>query len=202
MEKKKSKLTLYLENLWYHEKAKIIIIAVAVIFIGFAVSQCAASSIPDVYLLYAGEAAIARETLNSVDVNMEKFIPEDYNGDGRIISSFEAYHFGDGFVEQQKYFDNEIHGGKTVILLLSPNCYEYCKDSNYLVTLKEALGETPEIAKDAYSISFYDLECATEMGLTKLPDDTLVCVAAPKSDGKTSAYYDQIKFLKYMIETK
>lgn len=202
MEKQKSKFTLYLENLWYHEKAKIIIIAVAVIFIAFATAQCASSTTPDVYLLYAGEAAVGRDTVNLVDANMEKYIPEDYNGDGRIVSGFEAFQFGEGFSEQQKYFDAEMYGGKTVILLLSPECYEYCKASNYLVTLKEVLGEKPEIAKDNYCISFYDLECASEMGLNKLPDDTLVCVAAPRSDGKTSAYYDQIKFLKYMLATK
>lgn len=202
MEKTKSKFTLWLENLWYHEKAKIIIIGVVLIFIAFATAQCAGSSTPDVYLLYAGEAAIGGDVISSVDVSMEKYIPEDYNKDGRIVSDFEVYQFGSGFAEQQKYFNAEMHGGKTVILFLSPKCYDFCRSNNYLVTLKDALGQKPEIAKDDYSISFYDLECASEMGLNKLPDDTLVCIAAPRSDGKTTAYYDQIKFLKYMLETK
>ncbi len=202
MEKKKSKFSLYLENLWYHEKAKIIIISVIVVFVGFAAVQCATNVTPDVYLLYAGEATVARDTVNAFDESMEKFIPEDYNGDGKIEATLESFQFGEGFIEQQKYFDAEIYGGKTVILLLSPECYEYCKNSNYLVTLKEALGEKPEVARDNYSINFYDLECATEMGLTVLPDETVVCLAAPRSDGKTAANYDQIKFLKHMLETK
>lgn len=202
MEKKKSKLSLYLENLWYHEKAKIIIIGVIIVFVGFSAVQCATNVTPDVYLLYAGEAVVARDTVNAVDECMEKYIPEDYNSDGKLASDFEAFQFGEGFVEQQKYFDAEMYGGKTVILFLSPECFEYSKNSNYIVTLKDALGEKPDIANDDYSIRLKDLKCTEKMGLSALPDDTVVCVGAPKKAGKTQEYQNQIEFLKYMIETE
>ncbi len=202
MEKKKSKLSLYLENLWYHEKAKIIIIAVLVIFIGFSAVQCALNVTADIYILYAGAAQPDSSVSGAFDKAMEKYIPEDYNGDGHIKASFESYLFGADFIKEQKYFDAEVYGGKTVILLLSPSGYEYCKNNDYLVTLSDALGEKPDVAKNNYCIVFSELDCADKMGLGRLPDDTLLCIAAPKNKANAEEYNNQIEFLRYMLETK
>ena len=202
MEKKKSKFISFIDNLWYHEKAKIIIFFVLAAFLIISISQCASNKTPDIYLLYAGDESVPASILNACKTNMKDFIPEDYNKDGSISSVFQTYRFQDELgTDNKKLFDNEIIYGNTVILFLSPKNFEYCLKQNYIVSLKDALGYLPSAANNNYSIEFFDLECATEMGLSLLPEDTLVCVAAPNNtNAKTNEYNNQIEFLKYMIE--
>ncbi len=204
METKKEKIKKYLDNLWYHEKAKIIIFGTLLVMVIIGITQCSAKKEADVYLLYAGEGTVTRTTVNTVTENMEKFIPEDYNKDGVRSCEFAQFMFsGSDGSNGQKAFDSEMYGGRTVILLLSPTEYKYAKKNRYIVTLQSAVGYTPEFAKDEYSVELFDLECASEMGVNMLPEDTVVCIAAPRTagdnKGNSAEYKRQIKFFEYML---
>lgn len=200
MENSKSKFRLYIENLWYHEKAKIIIFGVVIIFLIVCISQCSVKKNADVYMLYAGAETVTRTTVNDIQSKMPNFIPEDYNKDGAKEASFIQFQFESGAKEEeQKQFDSEMFGGKAVILFLSPKDYKYCRKNNYIVPLKDVLGELPEIANDDYSINLFDLECATEMGVNMLPMDTVVCIAARRESDSKTEYNNQVKFFEYMI---
>ena len=207
MNKKKIGIISWLDNLWYHQKAKIIIIGVLVISIGVCIIQCSNKTEPDIYLLYAGPDTLIQSEASQVETLMAEFIPEDYNRDGSITASFKQFQLEYGVSRSQKALDNEMITGKTVVLLLSPAEYQYCLKSGYLASFTDAIGYIPEKATDEYSVELFDLECATEMGIGSLPIDTLVCIAKPNfidnDDSTESAderiYKNQLKLFEHML---
>lgn len=207
MDKKKIGIISWLDNLWYHQKAKIIIIGVLVISIGVCIVQCSNKTEPDIYLLYAGPDTLIQSEASKVETLMAEFIPEDYNRDGSITASFKQFQLEYGVSRSQKALDNEMITGKTVVLLLSPAEYQYCLKSGYLASFTDAIGYIPEKATDEYSVELFDLECATEMGIGSLPIDTLVCVAKPNftdNDDSTEStderiYKNQLKLFEHML---
>lgn len=207
MDKKKIGIISWLDNLWYHQKAKIIIIGVLVISIGVCIVQCSNKTEPDIYLLYAGPDTLIQSEASQVETLMAEFIPEDYNRDGSITASFKQFQLEYGVSRSQKALDNEMITGKTVVLLLSPAEYQYCLKSGYLTSFTDAIGYIPEKATDEYSVELFDLECATEMGIGSLPIDTLVCIAKPNftdnDDSSESAderiYKNQLELFEHML---
>lgn len=202
MEKEKTTFIKWLDNFWYHEKVKVIIAAVLLVFLVIGIVQCTKNQKADVYIMYGGDGLLSGSDLTTMNKKWENFIPEkcdfDKNGEKRV--EYTQYSDPDKI-------DSKIKSGDVVILLLSPDGYKYCKENGYLATFDESLGYTPDKAKDEYSIELFDLECASEMGVNMLPIDTLLCVCIPinqsaEEGGETEHYRNQIRFLDYMIEFK
>ena len=77
--------------------------------------------------------------------------------------------------------------GECSVFLLSEYMYEYVKPRGALKPLADALGEVPEKAHDEYSIYLKDTPYyALEPALQMLPEDTLVCIAAPYDFGNSA----------------
>ena len=83
------KIWKWLDNFWYHNKWKTIIIAffLIVFIIGFV--QCMQKTDADVSILYVGPEVVTGEEYDAMEKSLESRIDTDYNGDGKI-TAFDA----------------------------------------------------------------------------------------------------------------
>ena len=78
------KIWKWLDNFWYHNKWKTIIIAffVIVFIIGFV--QCMKKTDADISILYVGPEVVTGEEYDAMETSLESRVDTDYNGDGKI----------------------------------------------------------------------------------------------------------------------
>ncbi len=206
---KETKFFKWIDNFWYHHKFGIFIVSVLVVFLTVSTAQCMRRTEYDVYITYAGPKAVSAEHSNYIEQAFEK-ISRDYNGDGKVEACLSEYTIlsseeikgstepaknedaeneglimneqivGSQMMGAQKAFNQEIFGGDSVILLLSPYVYSTLpvEDgvSHAFLTLEEVLGYTPEGAYDNCAIYLNTLDFGKQAGLASLPEDTLLCV--------------------------
>lgn len=187
------------ENFWYHNKTKVIIIAVFAFIIGVAVVQYATHANPDVSVIYAGPDYIT-PNMNQAFCDVLENLADDYDGNGKTyvqlndlvfmtenqIAAFEeaARENGDeGTVDRisnkqtSERFTYEIFGSEASICILAEEQYEMVKGEGGFLPLKEIFDEVPEGAIDDYGVRFSETKLCKFYDSAKIfPEDTVIAL--------------------------
>ena len=210
----KSKISLFFENVWYHYKWHIIIIAFFVLVFGVCIAQCLGTEQPDVVVTYAGGYTLSSAEVNTFNQILNGLL-EHSSDDARSVVALAHYsiytqeelhqmYYGDDTEENgaaslaynsarqtnvtnASNFSNFLLTGETAILLVSEWVYQNKIDTERMMTLESVLGYTPDTAVDAYAVKLCDTELyKTYEALQVLPKDTLIVFARPTIAGPTA----------------
>ena len=187
------------ENFWYHNKAKVIIIAAFTFIIGVALIQFIRHSDPDVSMIYSGPEYITPNENQSFCDILEDLM-DDYDGDGKKyvqlndlvfmteeqIEEFErrTEEAGDkGAVDRiankqtSERFTYEIFGSEASICLLARDQYEMVKAEGGFLPLSGIFDEIPEGAVDDYGVLFRDTKlCRFYTAAQIFPQDAVLAL--------------------------
>jgi len=217
-----------IENYWYHYKWPTIIIAFFVIVIAISITQCSTKTDDDCTVLYGGPVSISTNSSIEISGIFSQLLKEDINNDGSKVVSLNAfllmtdkqyddYYEKNGVVlgmnektlsDNHQAFSQQVFAGESVILLLDPNWYNDLKEAGGLATFKDAIGYTPDIAIDDYSIYLKDTKFAKYFNqLSVFPEDTILCVrnistatSFLNQSKQEEKYKKQISYLKNILE--
>lgn len=208
-----------LDNFWYHNKWKVIIIGFLVITFTICFVQACSSKSPDLYVMYAGPYKFGQTDAIALESAFSS-IASDRDGDGLCRAELvDIYVMSDEqitgavaeaeargekvtvnyelFKNNREMFDQQILAGDVVICLLDPFLYEEVKAAGGFLPLAEVLGETPEYAVDEYSVRIVDTPIGEYFSvLSGLGEDTLFCVRRISSfsflrgEKRTRAYHE------------
>ncbi len=171
-----------LDNFWYHNKWKVIIIGFfTAVFLICTMQMCAREE-QDIHIMYAGPRTLGQTYTRNVKDAFTEVVP-DRNGDGRSgVEIVELWVASDEQIAKGKAevganavvnyealstnyeaFEQHMWTGDTVICLLDPALYStvYVEGDNGeiqsgFMKLSDVLGYTPENAYDDYSIRISD----------------------------------------------
>lgn len=214
------------DNIWYHYKFAVIGFAAILIFIIFAVSQCASKTAGDANIAYIGPKELNAEEYTDLQRNFNELIREDLNGDGEIYVDFSHFLYMtddqarearvegriidiQSLMVVQTQISLELNDTKTIIYFIDPEAYKGLKksadDLNTFMLLENALGYSPENRFDEFSIKLKDLYCwEYYAGIGSFPEDTVVAVRerpVSESDKLTDERYERnILMFKRMVE--
>ncbi len=199
------KIWKWLDNFWYHNKWKTIIIAffVIVFIIGFV--QCVKKTDADISILYVGPEVVTGEEYDAMEKSLESRIDTDYNGDGKITVQFtDRVYLSDAQLEEKEnqaisegealFYDKAamkssldqarqwILSGAMLIAVMDYEVYktfESQKDKLF-VRLDEYLDEVPSYAYDEYSLNFKDIPYVQFSGaFAAISNDTVIVLITP-----------------------
>lgn len=202
-----SKFLRWWDNYWYHYKWHTIIAAFVILLVSFIFGQMADDPKQDIIVTFCGPMSFLSEETEDLRDALNRIMPEDFDGNGEKYTEIVRYAVyseeeleadrlaNDGYgtvntaynAKQMSDFNTFMSFGECSVYLLSEYMYEYVKPRGALKPLVDALGETPEKAYDEYAIYLKDTPYyALEPALQRLPEDTLVCIAAPYDLGNSS----------------
>ena len=202
-----SKFLRWWDNYWYHYKWHTIIAAFVILLAVFVFGQMASDPQKDIVLTYCGPKTFLSDDTEELRDCINRIMPEDFDGNGEKYAEIVRYNVfspeeleadelpngGQATInpaynsKQMTDFDTFMSFGECSVFLLSEHMYEYIKPRGALRPLADVLGETPTNARDEYSVYLKDTpHYALEPALQKLPEDTLVCIAAPYDLGNSS----------------
>lgn len=202
---KSNKFLVWLDNFWYHYKWHTIATVFIVVVLGVCLIQCATTNKSEVVFTYAGpkEFVTAPDEKISLNSALSNVIKEQYGAEANanvntfLIYSAEQIKEIESELDENKKpkykvdtafntqeiaaFDEFSRSGASFILLLDPFMYQRLIDnsgnSERLVTLASVFGETPEGARDQYSVRLGDTQIYKDSPeLRVLPADTVVCL--------------------------
>ena len=190
----------WFDNYWYHYKWPTVIVAFfTCAFLIMGLQMCGREK-TDVYLIYAGPHLFEENTVHELASDVNKIIPDDFNGDKKKTSEIvdlyilseeqikaekeaaekeeEVYYYNaQFFAEERRKFDQLIFAGEYSICLLDPHLYESVKESGGFRPLSEVLESVPESAIDEYGIKLSETEFGRFFtSAAALPDDTVLCL--------------------------
>lgn len=213
-----------LENIWYHYKLRILLIAAfALIFIICGIQLFTRTSY-DLFSLYAGSANINVSDTGKVTYSgMEKSFRE-ISDDPDLEVTIQCFTWvnpslAEKYRDEGYYFNlqqNEdakrnvltaIANGKCSILLLDPDLYEECVENGALAKLSDTLGYTPDFALDEYGVRLKECDFGRYFaGFKDLPDETVLCLRNSQNGfslvGKKTddeAWEKQVEIFRKMI---
>lgn len=218
-----SKVLRWWDNYWYHYKWHTIIGLFCIFIVVFCVVQTINDPKDDIIVAYCGPTGFQAEEMEDLREAMNRIMPEDFDGNGEKYTEVVRYQV---FSEQELLMDKEANNGQGTVNLaynakqlsdfnsfmsfgeasvyfVSEYIYGLIKDRGVLRPLANALGEMPHNAYDEYAVRLKDTPYyAMEPALRKLPEDTLVCIAAPFQLGSSSdpEIYDRsLKMFKAIV---
>ena len=220
----------WLDNVWYHYKAHIIIGAFALAIAVTGITQCAAKKYNDVFIYYIGEHSLtveAREMFVN-DVSESFFV--DSNDDKECVVDIKYDSFkleideltGKPTIDKDAYegntiaqrFNLEVMNGDCIIYIMEPAFFNANLD--YLASFEEELGYVPEKAikgkgiklsdLDFYWQEYYGEEVAEIQKQTStlgyFSGDYIICLADRESRFDDDYYDGNVEFLRKLIEFK
>ncbi len=194
----------WLDNFWYHYKWH----TVFAVFIVFVITVCTVQMCEkesyDAYVLYAGDHAISRESVNGdypeynkTKDTVELFV-KDYDENGVVNVSFrDLYTPDDGALSglDESYFrrayedrntlTSTMMAGDYFLCFFSPSVFDsYCVietegDMGVFANLEPIIGEKEGVeyyGSNTRAILLSSTDAYGLPGLCDLPDDTLVCI--------------------------
>ncbi|MBQ8356892.1 MAG: hypothetical protein IJX39_03690 [Clostridia bacterium] len=214
-EKQHGKIYRWLDNFWYHHKWKTIIISFfAVVILVCTLQMCSKEKSGDISVLTVGPYGFMTEDSGLSDLKncLGTYLPADYDGDGSkkvdvvyytVYSQeqIQAYTEQDIFINtsnnstEYNSFYSYLQTGETSILFLDPWLYE--EMNGKLMNLSAVLDDMPEGAITTtdlegktvcYGVRLGDTALYREnIAMKKLPEDTVICLAAPLYMGGKSS---------------
>lgn len=203
----------WLDNVWYHFKAHIIIGAFALVILVVCTTQFVTREEHDVFIYLAGESGLAAADADAFMREMEDAFAPDANGDGKAIVDMKV----DKFVMVEKAggkkelfnpneqlsaterFNLELATGECVIYILQPEFFRGNLD--YLAPFSETLGYEPKNTISGKGIRLCDLAAyGATMTLGYFPEDYVICLADKETRFDEEYYDGNVEFLKNLIE--
>ena len=205
----------WLDNVWYHYKAAIVIAACAIVMASVASFQYFTREDHDVFLYLVGETGLAAADSKAfMDEMQEKFAP-DASGDGKTVVDMKFDKFimtEDANGKKHVYnpneqlsaterFNLELASGECVVYIMQPEFFS--ANLAYLASLEEELGYLPENTVEGKGIRLSDLPAfGATLTLSYFPEEYIICLA-DRETRLDSAYYDgNVEFFKNLIECK
>lgn len=210
----------WLDNYWYHNKTKTIII-LFVIFVGvILIVQMCSTEGEDITLLYSGPVLMTGAEREEVRALISGLLPKDYDGDGQKRAEIVAYQVmsasqlkelegGTGavgpeyFTKEYQNYTNILYTGECSVLFLDPWLCEGLAESDRLQKLTDILGASPDGAYNEYGVRLGDTALYRHYkSLQILPADTVICLHKPYVFGKSSdedSYNQAIDVFKAII---
>jgi len=215
---KKTKMTFrqWIENIWYHYKAPIIIGFFAMIILVVCIVQFASKHDPDVFIYYVGQGGITAQRQEELVSDMSG-IAGDYNNDGETTVDYKEDIFVMYSVDNEtefntyvynstdqmnivKRFNMELGMGDCVVYIMEPNLYKSNKD--YILPLEDAVGYAPSFAMDDKGIKISDLQAYGKTALSNFPENYIICVRNRRSNDDKEYFDGNLDFFKKLVEYK
>ena len=204
----------FLDNVWYHFKAHILIGAAAVIFLLVGVTQCATRDEHDVFIYSVGYHNPTAKDSDLFMRDMERRFTVDMNGDGKKVVDMKVDHFvmaqdggGNSYVfnashqvSESEAFQLELSMGECIVYIIEPAFFY--SNLNYLTPLSEALGYVPENALEGKGLRVGDLPAYTATMYFCFPEDYIICLADRDRRYSDEYFESNVAFFKNLIEYK
>lgn len=213
----KGKFLKWLDNYWYHYKWVTIGVAFAILVVTVCTLQMCSQSKEDLVVVYAGRNTLSVEEQNNVSRVLEAIAPRDFDGNGEVLISLNAYGIlSKEQVEEKRaetgadgkplYVDNSYNSnqydtynkyimtGESSILFLDPWLYESLVSAGRLKSLGDALGYVPDSAYGEYGVRLGDTPLYNSYSvMQKMHEDTVICLLKPYVAGNSSKedYYER-----------
>ena len=219
----------WLDNVWYHYKAAIIIGSFALIIAVIGLTQMFTKKDNDVFFYFIGEGGLTAEARDMFVNEMSQSFPVDSNEDGECVVDIKLEPFrleelenGVKKIDQDVFegstlsqrFHLEVMNGDCVIYIMEPAFFRANLD--YLASFEEELGYVPENAVEGKGMVLSDLdffwqkyygEEVAEISrqtstLGYFSEDYIICLADRESRYDDDYYDGNVEFLKKLIEFK
>ncbi|MBQ7399600.1 MAG: hypothetical protein IJW06_03955 [Clostridia bacterium] len=203
----------WLDNVWYHFKAGIIIGAFALVILVVGLTQLVTRDEHDVFVYCVGDHGLSAQAIDEFTQEMQNCFAVDANGDGKSVVDLKfdkfvmtedangkrkVYNPSEQFSITER-FNLELASGECVVYIMEPAFF--AGNLDYLASLEEELGYLPEKAVDGKGIRLSDIDsykATTTLGY--FPEDYIICLA-DREDRFDDAYYDgNVAFFKNLIE--
>ena len=199
------KIWKWLDNFWYHNKWKTIMISffLIVFIIGFV--QCMQKTDADVSILYVGPEVVTGEEYDAMEKSFESRLDIDYNDDGKItVQITDRVYLSAEQLEEKKeaakdegealYYDTTamknsldqarqwIQSGSMLIAVMDYEVYKTFESvkGSLFVPLTEYLDEVPEYAYDDFSLVFKDIPYVQFADVfDPIAEDTVIVLIRP-----------------------
>lgn len=203
----------WLDNVWYHFKAQIIIGAFALVLVAVGITQCATREAHDVFIYSAGSKGLTAEAGHYFMNEMASEFAYDANGDGKKVVDIKIDKFtmsidrdgNAGVYNSEKQvseiaaFQLELGDGECVVYILQKEFFY--PNLKYFEFLNSALGYLPENAIEGKGIRLGDLEAYyTTETLSFFPEDYIICLADRENRIDARYYEGNVQFFRNLIE--
>lgn len=218
----------WLDNVWYHYKAGIVIGLAALIIVAVAMTQLITRDEHDVFIYCVGEFGLSAEAGDKFMEEMQNEFAVDSNGDGKKVVDLKFDKFimtEDANGKRHVYnpseqlsiterFNLELATGECIIYIMEPAFFN--ANLEYLASFEEELGYIPENSVEGkgvriYDIPFYWAEYYDENSLTPekdrktstlayFPKDYIICLADREERFDEEYYEGNVEFLKNLLE--
>ncbi len=203
----------WIDNVWYHYKAPIIIGFFAILLVSFASVQMLAKNEPDVFIYSVGDSALSAKGADEFKEDMQEKFAKDVNGDGKVVVDLKSdtftmvetddgkkyvYNPSNQMTETQR-FNMELGMGECVVYIMEKGFFS--PNLAYIAPLSEVLGYVPENAVHGKGMRLGDLVAYKSTKLFKnFPEDYIICLAAKRDRFDEEYYKGNAEFLKALIE--
>ncbi|MBP3579827.1 MAG: hypothetical protein J6K12_01125 [Clostridia bacterium] len=212
----KEKMTFlqWIDNLWYHNKAAIIIGAFAFVMIVVGLTQFISKKAPDVFIYYVGHGKLSDVASDKFKDDMQLYFADDYNGDGNVVVDYKEDAFtmvqseqGERYVydpsaqmTETQRFNLELGMGDCVVYIMEPAFFS--ANTDYVASLEEVLGYVPKNAIFGKGIPVSSLKAYKNTSLNRYPSDYIICIARKKTNFTDEYYNGNVTFFKNLVEYK
>ena len=203
----------WLDNIWYHFKAPIVIAVFAIPMLIVGCVQFCSKEENDVFIYVAGEFGLDAKTEHDFKVEMSTYFAPDSNLDGKVVvdmkvNKFEMVDKANGkkvLFNPSKQFKGteevfiELGQGECVVYLLQEGFFNANKD--YFASFEETLGYVPDNAIDGKGLRLSDIGAYTATNTLKyFPGDYILCFADKSDRVDDEIYNGNVEFVKNLIE--
>lgn len=205
----------WLDNVWYHFKAPIVIGFFALIIIVVGTTQMATREEHDVFVYCVGDMGLSAEAVDKFTSEMQDKFTPDSNGDGKNIADlkFDKFVMAENAAGKKivfnpseqlsvsERFNLELAAGECIVYIMEPAFFYGNLD--YLASFEETLGYVPENAIEGKGIKMSDLKSyKATMTLSYFPEDYIICLADMEKRYEEDYYMGNVQFLENLIKYK
>lgn len=203
----------WLDNVWYHFKAPIVIGVFALVIVIVGMTQMIVREEHDVFVYCVGETGLSAKASDEFMQEMQSKFTVDYNSDGKKIVDLKVDKFimtEDGAGNRIVYnpseqlsiserFNLELAAGECVVYIMEPAFFRGNLD--YLATFSDTLGYEPKGTVEGKGIRLSDLSAyKATFTLGYFPEDYIICLADKENRYDEEYYNSNVEFLRNVIE--
>ena len=203
----------FLDNVWYHYKAAIVIGFFALIILVVGMTQMLTRDEHDVFIYCVGDVGLTAMAGDNFMNEMSMCFAPDANKDGKRVVDLKFDKFvmtEDASGKRHVYnpseqlsiterFNLELASGECIIYIMEPNFFKANKA--FLADLSQELGYMPDNAVDGKGIVLSDLvSYKATSTLSYFPSDYVICLADHEDRYDENYYRGNVEFLDNLIQ--
>ena len=204
----KSPLLEKLDNFWFYYKIPVIVALAVLLILTVCIAQSCGKEDEDITVMYAGPYLYSATELEDFRAELNAAMPADFDKNGEKYTAIVTYQVmneeqileyeklikSDGkgtvdrsyFTTQFQTYNNYMLTGECAVLMLDPTLYAKLVEGNRLRKLSDVFAQAPESAIDEFGIRLSETPLyKNSKTLSKLPEDTVLCLALPYVFGKS-----------------